>query len=338
MANAFFSTAGIAKSKELGNRGCNGTVEPGFWSVIIPTFRRQDVLCRCLENLTEAAKFVDSIKVVLLDNGAPCLSGSVVERFVERLPITYQENAAGHGLGYSLSRGASLARGALVLEINDDALVPPTIFSDLQRVFDSDPTIGVVGVRAIEEGYAAGGEGIGRIDPKSCQVIGNFHLPTDEPIDVDHVYGFCYAYRRELLDKGAGHDQVLLARDYSSGNRIETDHCLMAKKLGYRVVYDGRIAVKHLAKPRPDMSERSPRWRINHTRNTLYLFLKHYGWLGNRAISARFCLKDLGIRSAILRPSRENWAYVATGFRARCSAVWHWLKWKAGAHRSGTSR
>ena len=329
--SCFNSCSGIDGSQNFidGRSGTAVHALRRLWSVVIPTFRRQDVLSGCLAGLAEAVQQIEQCEVIVLDNGTPDLSREVVAEFSDRLPLEYHENAFGHGLGYSLSRGVGLARGDFVLEVNDDAIVPPDLLIALQRVFDSDPAIGVVGVRAIEEGYAAAGDGIGQIDPDTCQVIGNFHLPTDEPIDVDHVYGFCYAYRRELLDRGAGHDQVLLARDYSSGNRIETDHCLMAKKLGYRVVYDGRIAVQHLAKPRPDMSERSHRWRLNHTRNTFYLLLKHYGWSGNRAIAPRFCLKDIGIRSAILRPSWANWAYVATGLRARISAVWHWLKYLA---------
>jgi GT2 family glycosyltransferase len=211
--------------------------------------------------------------------------------------------------------------------MNDDALIDPDFLTRLDALFAGDPRIGVVGVRAIEDQYVNLPGGIGEIDRRSGEVVGNFNRETDRPIDVDHVYGFCYAYTREVMTRGGRHDETQLAKDFSSGNRIETDQCLTAKRLGFRVIYDGRIAVRHLAKPRADMSERSLRWKLNHTRNTLYLFLKHYGPFGNRGLSLRFAMKDLGIRSALRNPTKANWAYFGTGLRARISAVWHWLKY-----------
>jgi GT2 family glycosyltransferase len=262
------------------------------------------------------------------DNGSPEDSRSVAETFRGRLPLKYTLNEPGHGLGYSLSRGATECTGQRVIELNDDALVPPNFLTRLDEVFACDPNIGVVGVRAIEEKYAQNGDGIGLIDEKTCDVIGNFDQPANDVIDVDHVYGFCYAYKRELLDRGGRHDRVLLAKDYSSGNRLETDHCLTAKRLGFRVVYDGTLAVRHLAKPRGDISERSLKWKLNHTRNTLYLYLKHYGLFGRRCLALRFAfLKDVGVLSALGRPNRSNWKYFLTGLRGRTSAFAHYLRY-----------
>lgn len=300
-----------------------------MWSIILPTYRRPDVLEQCFCALSDAIPIDEPAEVLVYDNGAPQTSRSVSERFTDVLNIRYTENVAGHGLGYSLTLGAQEATGRFVVELNDDAIVPRDFFARLCEAFDSDPKIGVVGVRAIEEGYQSIGSGIGVIDETQRRVIGNFDRPTEQLVDVEHVYGFCYAYRRTLLDRGGHHDQILLARDYSSGNRIETDQCLTAKRLGFRVVYDGRIGVKHLAKPRGDISERSVQWKLNHTRNTLYLFLKHFGLFGRRGLALRFALlHDLGVRSAILRPSTQNFRYVMTGLRARASAFAHWLRYQ----------
>ncbi|TWU44338.1 Glycosyl transferase family 2 [Novipirellula aureliae] len=298
-----------------------------LWTIVLPTYRRPETLRLALEHIAESIDDPTSYEVLIYDNGIPESSQFVAAAFDESLPFRYTINRSGHGLGYSLCRGASEARGVWVLEVNDDALVPPNIFVRLESILTSDARIGVVGLRAVEDDYVDDEREIGVIS-KDGTVHGNFIRDTDGPIDVEHVYGFCYAYRRELLERGGGHDAILLAQDYSSGNRIETDHCLTAKKLGYRVVYDGSIAVKHLAKPRGDMNERSLKWKLNHTRNTLYLFLKHFGWFGRDGIAFRFCfLKDLGLRSALLHPSRDNWAYFLTGMRARGSAVFHWLRY-----------
>ena len=175
---------------------------------------------------------------------------------------------------------------------------------------------------------------LARWTSRSGQVVGNFNRPTAGPLDVEHVYGFCYAYTRALVERGGGHDAVLLARDYSSGNRIETDQCLTARRLGFRVVYDGRIAVRHLAKPRGDMSERSPRWQLNHTRNTLYLYLKHFGLFGRRCLALRFLFQDVGLLSALRRPTGTNWRYFLTGLRGRLSAFGHYARYLLAPRRA----
>jgi len=304
------------------------TVTRPAYTVIVPTYRRPDALARCLDHLAALDYPPGRLEVRVYDNGAPDDSRAVVEAVAARLPVAYTRNAPGHGLGYSLRRGAAEGRGDRVVELNDDALVPPDFLRRLDAVFGADPRIGVVGVRAVEDGYHASGDGIGRIDPVAREVVGNFDRPTDRPIDVDHVYGFCYAYTRTLIAAGGGHDHTLLAQDYSSGNRIETDQCLTARRLGFRVVYDGRVGVRHLAKPRGDMSERSPRWRVNAIRNTLYLFLKHYGPFGKAFLAPRYgLLHDLGIVSALKQPTCQNWAYFWTGVKARASAVAHYVSY-----------
>jgi GT2 family glycosyltransferase len=298
------------------------------YSLIVPTYRRQDVLQTCLERIAALDYPAEAIEVRVYDNGSPHDSRAVVEAFRDRIAnLSYSLNEPGHGLGYSLCRGAEECTGDRVVEMNDDALIDPDFLTRLDAVFDSDEHIGVVGVRAIEEQYVNLSGGIGTIDARTGDIVGNFNRPTNGVIDVDHVYGFCYAYTRAVMDAGGRHDRTLLAKDYSSGNRIETDQCLTAKRLGFRVVYVGTHAVTHLAKPRADMSERSAKWKVNHTRNTLYLFLKHYGWFGKRGLALRYCfLHDVGIVSLLKRPSKVNATYFATGLKARASAVWHWLK------------
>ena len=296
------------------------------YSLILPTYRRPDVLVMCLEHLANLDYPKELYEIRIYDNGLPDDSRSVAEQFMSRLPIHYTINHPGHGLGYSLSRGLRECSGARIVELNDDALVPPDFLRRLDQLFDADFRIGVIGVRAEENNYYAHpARAIGSIDTTTGEVIGNFHQPLNEPLDVEHVYGFCYAYTREFVNRGGKHDAVLLAQDYSSGNRLETDHCLTARRLGFRVVYDGRIVVQHLAKPRGDMSERSPRWKLNHTRNTLYLYLKHFGLFGRRCLAMRFAfLQDVGIASALRHPTRANWSYFWTGLKGRCSAFWHY--------------
>lgn len=300
------------------------------YSIVLPTYRRPDVLVQCLAHLAGMDYPLDRIEVLVYDNGGQNNSGYVVERFRNLLPLRYVVNEGFHGMGYSLNRGLRACRGNKIVELNDDALVPPDFLEACDATFACDPRIGCIGFRAIEDGYHTSGNGVGRIDD-SGEVIGNFHLEHQGLLEVEHVYGFCYAYTREALRRGDVHDEILLARDYSSGNRLETDHCLTLRKLGFKVVYDPRIGVRHLAKPRGDYNERSLRWKLNHTRNTLYLFLKHYGLFGKRCLALRFTfVQDVGILSVLRKPTAANLAYFLTGLRGRVSSYWHYSRYLLG--------
>jgi hypothetical protein len=91
------------------------------------------------------------------------------------------------------------------------------------------------------------------------------------------------------------------------------------------------MAAVHLAKPRPDMSEVSPRWHRNSIRNTIYLYLKHFGPFGKGGAALRLTfLVDVGVISMLRRPTRVNIVYFAHGLGSRTSAYWHWIKYLVG--------
>jgi len=299
---------------------------PPAYSIVIPTFRRPDQLAECLASVAALDYALEAVEVIIVDNGGPAENAEAAAApFRDRLTITYIVNPQNGGYGYSVNRGIAASSGHRLVLLNDDARIRPEFLRQCDAVMDADLQIGCLGCRADEDGYRNSGEGIGRLD-HSGEVVGNFNLDCGGPLEVEHVYGFCYVFTREAVRRAGLCDETLLARRYSSGNRIETDHCLSIKKHGLKVMYDPRIVVRHLAKPRPDMSELSLRWKINAIRNTIYLYLKHFGPFGKRGAALRLTfVSDVGLLSMLKRPTRTNVAYFATGLRARVSAYGHYL-------------
>jgi GT2 family glycosyltransferase len=292
---------------------------------VIPTYKRPDTLTDALEHLARLDYDLSRVEVIVIDNGEESNTASVGNSFADRLSLTYVVNQKNLGPGGSLNRGLTLARGDYIVLMNDDALVPPHFLIACEARLASDPLIVCIGFRAIEVGYTRSGTAVGVITREGT-VVGNFDTVLDAPIEVEHVYGFCYVITREAFRRTGLFDTTLLAAPYASGNRIETDQCLSIRRAGLKVLYDPTIAVRHLAKPRTDIAERSLRWRLNDIRNTLYLLLKHYGVFGNHGASLRYGLfHDLGLRSALLWPSISNLAYCLVGLQARASAIVHYL-------------
>jgi GT2 family glycosyltransferase len=295
------------------------------YSFVIATYKRPDVLAECLNRIAGLLYDSRAIEVLVIDNGEEQNSSAVAEPYRTRFPLRYFVNTRNRGMGFSYNRGFRESRGARIVVMNDDALLYPEFLSDCDTVLDSDEEIGCLGCRAIEKNYAHEGSGIGHIGDAG-EVIGNFDEDCGSPIEVEHVYGFCYVITRRALDCVGPFDEVLLTRSYASGNRIETDQCLSVRRSGFKVIYNPRMAVLHLAKPRADMSEVSLRWKLNHTRNTLYMFLKHFGVSGRRWLSLRYTFViDVGLLSAVRHPTAPNIKYFLWGLRARISAYFHYL-------------
>jgi GT2 family glycosyltransferase len=316
----------VARGARAGRAGGADTVSEPAYSIVIPTYKRPDMLEACLESICALDYPLDALEIVIVDNGGPAANSEATARpFASRLRIEYLVNERNRGYGFSVNRGMRAARGRRIMFLNDDARPQPDVLRKADELFDGDPLVGCIGCRAIETGYINSGDGIGRMDP-SGEVVANFNVDCGRPVEVEHLYGFCYVFTREAFERAGANDETLLAKPYSSGDRIETDHCLSIRRSGLKVMYHPGMAARHLAKPRADYSEISLRWKLNSIRNTIYVYLKHFGPFGRRAAALRLTfLVDVGLISAIRHPSRANLAYLLNGLRARASAYGHYV-------------
>ena len=298
------------------------------YSIAIPTFRRGEALAECLDSVCALDYPKDRIEVVIVDNGGAMEhTQAFAEPFRKRLALRYLINEVNRGYGFSVNRSISESTGDCILLLNDDARPMPDMLKRCDELLASDPAIGCVGCRAIEKDYIRSGEGIGVI-ADGGEIVGNFDVDCGTPREVEHVYGFCYFFTREAVRRAGLNDRTLLAKPYSSGNRIETDHALNIRRRGLKVVYHPGLVALHLAKPRPDMSEVSLRWHRNAIRNTIYLYLKHFGCFGRGGAAFKLTfLVHVGLGSMVRRPNADNIEYFFHGLGSRTSAYWHWVKY-----------
>lgn len=300
------------------------------YSIVIPTFRRPDDLAACVQSVCALDYPKSAIEVIIVDNGGEQNSRHAVQSFAEQVTIRYFVNPSNQGYGFSVNRGIVESSGDVVLLLNDDARPFPDLLEQCDTLIKRDSAIGCIGCRVIEEGYQSWGTEVGQVRDDGI-VLGNYDIDCGQPIEVECVYGFCYAFTREAIRRAGLNDRTLLAQPYSSGNRIETDHCLSIREAGLKVIYNPLMVARHLAKPRPDLSEVSLNWHLNSIRNTLYLYLKHYGLFGKRGAALRLTfLRHVGIVSALTHPSKKNSAYFLMSLRARASAYLHYFRYLTG--------
>ncbi|HUU22887.1 MAG TPA: glycosyltransferase family A protein, partial [Phycisphaerae bacterium] len=109
-------------------------------SVIIPTFNRAPILGKCLEALAGQSCDGGLYEVLVADDGSSDATRATVRDFAQRgsprVRYLQQENS---GANAARNRGIGLARGAILLFINDDTIATPDMLAEHLAAHDLYP-------------------------------------------------------------------------------------------------------------------------------------------------------------------------------------------------------
>ncbi len=216
-------------------------------SVLVPTYRRPQLLQRCIEGVRGQSHPAAEVVVVRREGDeetAAALRSLGRERLVE---MTVNKP----GVLAALEAGLGVARGDVVAFIDDDAVPRGDWLERLVSHF-GDPRVGGVGGRDVwRSGETAREltEDVGRITSWG-KLIGNHYIGTGRPRDVMVLQAVNMAFRREALALPHG------LRGSGAQAHFEVAMCLWARRRGWRLVYDPAIVVDHFRGPRFDGDRR----------------------------------------------------------------------------------
>jgi len=114
-----------------------------YFSIVIPTYNRLDMLLRVLDAL-EAQQDAPEFEIIVINDGSKDDTENVVSR---KTGITFRTQPNG-GPGRARNHGVSLARGKFVIFIGDDTVPEPRFLAEHARVHrDSgdDPLLACLG-------------------------------------------------------------------------------------------------------------------------------------------------------------------------------------------------
>jgi glycosyltransferase involved in cell wall biosynthesis len=92
-------------------------VKPAL-SIVIPTYKRADILERCLEHI-EKQTIVDQLEVIVVSDGRDDRTRTLAEKRSWKFPFRFLEIKKGHQ-GIARNRGVAMAQSNLCLFIGDD--------------------------------------------------------------------------------------------------------------------------------------------------------------------------------------------------------------------------
>ncbi|MEW5954381.1 MAG: glycosyltransferase [Bacillota bacterium] len=248
-------------------------------SVIIPTFRRPGELSVCLRGLENQLRRPDEVVVVVRDTDIvtrewlACYEGG-------DMPVR-TVNVTAPGVIAALKAGAGAARGDVLAVTDDDAEPLPNWLKDMEKHY-RDPGVGGVGGRdlIIRNGVPSGRcvEPVGAVSWYG-RITGNHHWGCGAARDVDVLKGVNMSFRRHLFVL----DDSLLG----SGAQMyfEVDLCLRVRNLGWRLIYDPGLVVRHYPARRFDLDKRdevNPASTYNNAHNETYALLKNLSASGRQ--------------------------------------------------------
>ncbi len=223
-------------------------------SVVIVNYNVRYFLEQCL-HAVERASVGLAAEVIVVDNDSADDSLAMLRKYPDVRVIANTRNV---GFAKANNQAIRVANGRYVLLLNPDTLVREDTFRHCLALADSDPRIGVIGVRMVDgQGVYlpeskrglptpwvsfAKMSGLSRLAPRSRRFNGYYlgHLRDDRPADVDVLPGaFMWLRPEALAAVGGGLDE-----DYFMyGEDIDLSYLIA--RAGYRVVFDPGTEIIH---------------------------------------------------------------------------------------------
>ncbi|HEU5098734.1 MAG TPA: glycosyltransferase family 2 protein [Roseiflexaceae bacterium] len=294
-------------------------------STVIVTWNQAELTIDCLRALDAAG--MQPANTWLVDNGSsPDVLPAIRARFprIQTLRLDVNRGFAG---GCNAGASAALESGTdYIFLLNNDALVTPETLPALLEAIERDSRVAAVSPKVYYDTAGKVIQSVGlAVDPASGQarMLGANqpdHGQYDQVAERDALFGCALLIRR------AAWQQVGPFWEPFFNYAEETDWCLRARELGWRLLYVGGAAVRH--RTSSSLGWDSPLKVYLITRNQLYLRQRHRpaGWRAWR-----------GLTYALYVGARAWARYMRRGQRPQARALWlAW--WDYARDRTGDRR
>jgi glycosyltransferase involved in cell wall biosynthesis len=246
-------------------------------SVVVPTYRRRDLVRNCLQSLLAQDFPSNRYEIIVVEDGSDD-AGEVVRSISNgHVAIRYfQTPHRGHASTYDL--GFKEARYEIVAFIDDDAKAPANWLRRMVStlVNTRDQGVGGVGGR-ISADYPVS-ELEARATRRGDLIWSGYDAVVPGLQRVDFLPGANMAFWRKALIEAGGFDTAFSRR---ISWRHETDLAFRVQSRGHRLVFDSDLVVSHRAARWADLIERVRPvvvWAM--ARDDAYFRAKNYGWQG----------------------------------------------------------
>ena len=215
-----------------------------FWSVIVPTYQREKVLCETIEYLLGLS--YPHYELLVIDQTRR--HEKETEQFLRACERRFPQRFRWHfiakaNLPHARNVGAELAKGEYLLYCDDD-IIPPVDLIELHMRNLTQSGIGAAtgGVYVEQKKLPS--------QPRPCVISPNGRMHDFWEYDVpkgttDSLRGGNMSMARQLVFDVGMFDEGYIGR----ANGEETDFSLRLLRCGYQIAYDPAAAIVHLGHP-----------------------------------------------------------------------------------------
>lgn len=221
-------------------------------SVIIPTFKRLDMLQRCLPGVAAMDTKPDEILITYRPDADPH-TAAWLESEAGSHPEWQLVPVSAVGQVKALNAAFAIAKSDIVAIFDDDAIPRPDWLCKVLSHFSSDPTVGGVGGRDFVHEH--GGlttspkRQIAGVKNWWGHYVGDHHLVVGPPRKVEVLKGCNWAIRRVALGSLESDTRLL-----GTGAQFANDSwfCINLHQHGWKLVLDPSANVDHYPAEKPD--------------------------------------------------------------------------------------
>lgn len=204
--------------------------------IVIPVWNLMETTKRCVESIIRHTEY--PYRLIIIDNGSNEPTKSYLQSLLgdKRISkITVFRNEKNLGAAPAFNQGMKMAKGNYILLLNNDTIVTSGWLKEMIRAIESDERVGIVNPDS---------NNLGTNVPKGILmddfVKKHIHPRKGEYVEIPCAVGFCYLMKRQLID-----DIGIWSQEYESGNYEETEHCILARKAGFKMLVAKGAYVYH---------------------------------------------------------------------------------------------
>ncbi len=199
---------------------------PGRISFIVPTKNSARTMESCLSSLRNQA--YPDVEVIVVDNHSDDGTLEISQRYADKVETKGPERSA------QRNHGAAVSTGDVVVFIDSDMTLEPTVASDIAAAFEASPELGalIIPERSFGVGYFA-----------QCRVLEKSLYVGDDGVEAARVF------KRDAWDRiGGWNEELTAAEDWDLADRTRAAGVQVGRVPSFIWHDEGRIELRNTFK------------------------------------------------------------------------------------------
>ena len=199
------------------------------FTAIIVNYNGSDFLAGAVDSIIDAG--ISSEKIIIIDNGS---TDDSITHLSSRHPSTIIiQNPCNAGFSAAVNRGLSQVNTEFALLFNNDAMLDGNALIEFEKVFDNKNRSAILGAKLLnQDGSTQNSVAAYPTLPNELIKHNKYkNIIFNKPTEVDSVIGACLAVRMSILQEIGLLDETFFFF------LEETELCLRAKRMGYKVYH-----------------------------------------------------------------------------------------------------